>query len=167
MAKFLKDILGEVAQPKAGDEKRFKDKHEVQDTEYPAKDTDVVLNARKAKKDKSRAADTSTQDQEDMYEEHEYQSAVEEIANILSEDDETFNESVVEDITNISLTKKEQFVKLNDGTEIEVDPETAESIVSVLEDLSPENKKTFVDSLQRDEESFLRMVDFAISMREE
>ena len=162
MAKLLKNILGEVAQPKAGDEKRFKEKHEVQDTAYPAKDTDDVLNARKAKKDKTRTADTEPKDQEDMYE-----SVINEIANILAEDDISFTESVVEAITNIKTTNKEQFVKLNDGTEIEVDPETADSIVNVLEFLSPENKQAFVSSLEKDEESFLRMVDFAISMRDE
>ncbi len=162
MAKLLKNILGEVAQPKAGDEKRFKDKHEIQDTPYPAKDADEVLNARKSKKDKTRQADLDPQEQEDMYE-----AAFNEVAIILSEDEDIVLENVVETIQNISKNKKEEYVTLNDGTEIEVDPETADSIVNVLEFLTPENQKVFVSSLEQDEESFLRMVDFAISMRDQ
>jgi len=166
MAKLLKDILGEVAQPKAGDEKRFKEKHIVQDMPHPAK-SDDVLNARKMKKDKTKLTHMSPEEEKDMYEESEFDSAFNVIADILDEDEEeTFVEGIVDTIQTIAKTKQEQFVKLNDGTEIEVDPETADSIANILEYLNDDNKSLFVSSLEKDEESFLRMVDFAVSMRD-
>lgn len=166
MAKFLKDILGEVAQPKAGDEKRFKEKHVVGDKPYPGAGTDDVLNARKAKKDKSKLTHMTPDEEESMYEETEFDNAINVIADILAEDDEElFVEGIVDTLSLISKTKKEQYVKLNDGTEIEVDSDTADSIVNVLEYLNDDNKAVFVNSLEKDEESFLRMVDFAVSMR--
>lgn len=166
MAKFLKDILGEVAQPKAGDEKRFKEKHVAGDKPYPGAGTDDVLNARKAKKDKSKLTHMTPDEEESMYEETEFDNAINVIADILAEDDEElFVEGIVDTLSLISKTKKEQYVKLNDGTEIEVDSDTADSIVNVLEYLNDDNKAVFVNSLEKDEESFLRMVDFAVSMR--
>jgi len=53
MAKTLRQIL-EVAEPKAGDEKRFKDKHVVQKTRNPAykdeAEEDAVYQATNVKK---------------------------------------------------------------------------------------------------------------------
>lgn len=174
MAKFLKDIL-EVAEPKAGDEKRFKEKHIVQDNPYPAKGTDDVLNARKAKKDKTKLSHMSKEEEEDMYEDvgvdfNSYMSGVESLLDeddLLEIDGDEFAEGVVETIQSIVSSGSSDFVLLDDGTEIEVDTETASSIAEVLGALTQENRDKFVDTLGKDQESFLRMVDFAISMRGE
>jgi hypothetical protein len=72
MAKTLRQIL-EVAEPKAGDEKRFKDKHVVQKTRQPAykdeAEEDAVFKATNVKKDKTKKAGDHTEgDDAKMYE---------------------------------------------------------------------------------------------------
>jgi hypothetical protein len=169
MAKNLKDILGEVADPQGGDEKAFKDKHTVQDTAYPAKDTDNVLNARKAKKDKTKRTHLSKEDEEVAYEEVNLSSLMSVVEEILQEEEflNELEEGILEDIRTISEGEDESFIELKDGTEIEVDPETASAITDVVEFLNDANRDKFLERLEKDQESFLRMVDFAISMRGE
>lgn len=163
MAKNLRDILGEVAEPKAGDEKRFKAKHVVQDNPYPAKGTDDVLNARKAKKDTTKLSHMSKEEEEDMYEEA--LAVVDEIFEELTE--EALVEGILEDIHTIAESEKANFITLADGSELEVDPDTAEAIANVVEFLNDENREKFLARLEESEESFMRMVDFAVSMRGE
>jgi hypothetical protein len=169
MAKNLKDILGEVADPKGGDEKAFKDKHIVQDTAYPAKDTDNVLNARKAKKDKTKRTHVSKDEEEVAYEEFNISSLMSVVEEILKEEEfiGELEEGILEDIRTISEGEDESFIELKDGTEIEVDPETASAITDVVEFLNDANRDKFLERLEKDQESFLRMVDFAVSMRGE
>lgn len=56
------------AEPKMADEKKFKDKHVAKVTDYPVKGTSDVLNARKAKKDNTKAAGYHGTDDEKVYE---------------------------------------------------------------------------------------------------
>ena len=168
MAKLLKDILGEVAQPKAQGEKDFKDKHEVQDNPYPAKDTDDVLNARKQKPSKGGASKTkkthmSKEEEETVYESEENVWDV--IDEILEEDeDDELVEAVIDTLRNIVKTNKEGYVLFDDETEMEVDPVTAKAIDDVFEMLSDDNAVKFTENLNKDQESFLRMVYFAVSV---
>lgn len=55
-------------EPKSPDEKRFKDKHVVQVTDYPVAGTSDVLNAKTMKKDMSKAAGYHETEDEDVYE---------------------------------------------------------------------------------------------------
>lgn len=163
MAKNLRDIIGEVAEPRAGDERRFKAKHVVQDNPYPAKGTDDVLNARKAKKDKTKLTHTTTKEEEDMYEE-----AISIVDELFEEEfDLDLAEGILEDIHTIAESEEANFITLQDGTEIEVDPETAEAISNVVEFLNDTNREKFLARLEESEDSFMRMVDFAVSMRGE
>lgn len=169
MAKNLRDILSEVAAPKGGDEQAFKDKHVAQDTPYPGKGTDDVLNARKAKKDKTKRTHMSKEEEETAYEEVDLTDAMSIVEEILDEADfiDELEEGILEDIKTISEGEDESFIELQDGTEIEVDPETASAITDVVEFLNDDNRAKFLDRLEKDQESFLRMVDFAVSMRGE
>jgi len=167
MAKSLRDILGEVAQPKAQGEKDFKDKHVVQDNPYPAKGTDDVVNARKQKPAKGGAAKTKKTHMEKEEEETVYENVEDVIDEILAEDDveeDELVEAVIDTIRNIVKTNKEGFVLFDDETEMEVDPVTAQAIDQVFEMLSDDNAVKFTENLNKSQESFLRMVDFAVSV---
>jgi len=166
MAKLLKDILNEVAEPKSGDEKNFKDKHVKQDTPYPAKGTDDVLNARKQKKDKTKLTHMDKKEEEDVYESEEFEDVFDVVDDILSEDDsDELVEAVIDTIRSIVKTGEQGYVLFDDETEMEVDPVTASAIEDVFEMLSDDNAVKFTENLNKDQESFLRMVDFAISVR--
>lgn len=160
MAKKLSDIIGEVAEPKAGDEKNFKDKHVVQDNPYPAKGTDDVLNARKAKKDTSKLTHKTKEEEEEVYE-----SVMSIVNDIFEEEFVNIEEGVLDDILTVVESDKPQFITLNDGTELEVDPDTASAIANVVEFLNDTNREKFIARLEESEDSFMRMVDFAVSMR--
>ena len=164
MAKLLKDILGEVAEPKAQGEKDFKEKHVVQDSPYPAKGTDDVLNARKAKKDKTKKTHMEKDEEKAVYESQE--DVLDVIDDILSEDeDDALIEAVIDTIRSIVKSGEQGYVLFDDETEMEVDPVTASAIEDVYEMLSDDNAVKFTENLNKDQESFLRMVDFAISVR--
>lgn len=164
MAKLLKDILGEVAEPKAQGEKDFKEKHVVQDSPYPAKGTDDVLNARKAKKDKTKKTHMDKDEEKTVYESQE--DVLDVIDDILSEDeDDALIEAVIDTIRSIVKSGEQGYVLFDDETEMEVDPVTASAIEDVYEMLSDDNAVKFTENLNKDQESFLRMVDFAISVR--
>lgn len=176
MAKTLKDILQEVAEPKSGDEKRFKDKHITQDNPYPSKGTDDVLNARKSKKDKTKKTHMSREEEEDMYESADDFDSAAVLDAILDELEDDEVESIAEEegfvleagvLDQLKDIDDMGYVLLDDGTEIEVDVETASAIQEVASSLTDENLAKFEDNLKKDQESFLRMVDFAISMRGE
>jgi NADH dehydrogenase/NADH:ubiquinone oxidoreductase subunit G len=174
MSKKLKDIIGEVAQPDSPDEKEFKDKHIVKDTPYPAKGTDDVLNARKGEKGKAKKTKIthiSKEEEEQVYEEVSQDDLMALVDEILEEDydilEQLIDEGILEDIKTIAEGEDEHFIELKDGTEVEVDPQTASAISDVVEFLNDTNRDKFIERLEESEESFMRMVDFAISMRGE
>jgi hypothetical protein len=66
--KTFKDIINEVAEPKGGDEKRFKAKHVVAKYDHPAAE-DEQFTAKGVKKDKSKKASYKDDKDEEVYEE--------------------------------------------------------------------------------------------------
>lgn len=64
--KTFKDILNEVAEPRGGDEKRFKDKHVVAKYDHPSAEEDQFVAKTKKKK---READLEAGKDEEIYEE--------------------------------------------------------------------------------------------------
>jgi len=149
MAKSLKTIL-EVAEPKPGDEKRFKDKHVIQKTKHPAykddSEEDAVFTGSNVKKDKTKkAGDHSEGEDAAMYE-------------------ETLYEGVVDTLKNIVKTRKEQEVKFKNGSTMDVDPRTAKMVLDVHSQLGGANARKFKESLEKGESHFMKMVDFAGSV---
>ena len=65
--KTFKDLLNEVAEPKGGDEKRFKDKHITAKMDHPSAEEDQFVAKTKKKK---READLEDGEDEDLYESH-------------------------------------------------------------------------------------------------
>ena len=68
MAKTLSQFMTEVAQPKSEDEKAFKDKHVVAQTDDANGNGDDVFKAEKVKKDKTKNAGYHDKDDEKVYE---------------------------------------------------------------------------------------------------
>ena len=147
--KRLSEILEAVGElkhhgrDKAEGEKQFKKKHtdNIQDKEYPAKDTDKVLNARDQKKDTSKITHLSREEEEAMYEAAEVSTVLESVEGIY-ESEEPAN------------------IILEDGTEISVDPETAEVVLEVFDSLSEENQDKFLELLEQSKDTFVDLVDF-------
>tara|TARA_R110000822_G_scaffold3972_2_gene16953 strand:- start:812 stop:1276 length:465 start_codon:yes stop_codon:yes gene_type:complete len=149
--KHLKDILEAVGElkhhgrDKAEGEKEFKKKHtdNIDDREYPAKGTDDVLNARKAKKDHSKKADLSKEEEKIAYEGYEEAG------------------DLIEQLLDIAEVDAAQPLGLMDGTEVTIAPDLAEHLAYIIDQLSDDNQDTFVEMLLKDEDSFIQMVDFA------
>lgn len=147
--KRLSEILEAVGElkhhgrDKAEGEKQFKKKHtdNIQDKEYPAKDTDKVLNARDKKKDTSKITHLSKEEEEAMYEAAEVSTVLESVEGIY-ESEETSN------------------IILEDGTEVSLDPETAEVVLEVFDSLSEENQDKFLELLEQSKDTFVDLVDF-------
>jgi copper chaperone CopZ len=147
--KRLSEILEAVGElkhhgrDKAEGEKQFKKKHtdNIQDKEYPAKDTDKVLNARDQKKDTSKITHLSKEEEEAMYEAAEVSTVLESVEGIY-ESEETSN------------------IILEDGTEVSLDPETAEVVLEVFDSLSEENQDKFLELLEQSKDTFVDLVDF-------
>lgn len=147
--KRLSEILEAVGElkhhgrDKAEGEKQFKKKHtdNIQDKEYPAKDTDKVLNARDQKKDTSKITHLSKEEEEAMYEAAEVST-------------------VLESVEGIYETEEAANIILEDGTEISVDPETAEVVLEVFDSLSEENQDKFLELLEQSKDTFVDLVDF-------
>lgn len=157
--KHLKDILAEKkmdlphhGRDKAVGEKEFKKKHtdNIQDSPYPAKGTDDVLNARSMKKDTSKPTHKTKEEEEAMYEE---------AAEDLPLD-------IFEQLVVISENEETMLVTFDDGQELEVDPETADALLACFEELSDDNSEYFLGLLESSD-SFIELVDFANEAIEE
>ena len=150
--KRLSEILEAVGKlkhhgrDKAEGEKLFKKIHtdNIQDKEYPAKDTDKVLNARNQKKDTSKITHLSKEEEEAMYEAAEVSTVLESVEGIY-ESEEAAN------------------IILEDGTEVSLDPETAEVVLEVFDSLSEENQDKFLELLEQSKDTFVDLVDFCYS----
>lgn len=73
------------------------------------------------------------------------------------------SEAVIDDLRKIVKSKSIKRVKLGDGTQPRVDLTTASALVQVHDKLNPANAKKFADALGKDENMFMKMVDFAFS----
>jgi|TARA_R110000764_G_scaffold238763_1_gene336431 hypothetical protein len=152
--KHLRDILEAVkdlphhGRDKAEGEKQWKKKHtdNIDDREYPAKGTDDVLNARKAKKDHSKKADLSKDEEKTAYEE--YSTA----------------EDIIEQLLDMAEVDADQSFSLMSEEEVMIAPNLAEHLVYVIDQLDEANREDFIELLLRDEESFAKMVEFALGV---
>lgn len=70
-------------------------------------------------------------------------------------------ESVIDQLKSITTSKKDNKVKLEDGSTVDVDPISASAIVKTYNALNGQNKKKMEDSLSKDEVSFVKILDFA------
>jgi 23S rRNA pseudoU1915 N3-methylase RlmH len=81
----------------------------------------------------------------------------------MKEETEELGESVIDDLRKIVKTKSAKDVKFKDGQKLKVDMTTASAMVQVHDKLKSSNAKKFADSINKNENMFMKMLDFAFS----
>ena len=154
--KSFKDMVKEtVYKPKSPDEQRFMDQHTVDTKDYPVKQK-----AKDAIVKKKRIADRDSVESEKDYD----QAYAKEDLNLdVSEETEELSEAVIDDLKKIVSSKSAKDVKFSDGTTLKVDMFSASAITKVYDALNTANKKKFADAINKNEQSFMKMMDFAFS----
>ena len=71
---------------------------------------------------------------------------------------EFIQEDVVSDLKKISKSKKDMEIKLGDGSEIPIDPMTAEIFVKYIEGLKSSEQKKVINQIQRTERGFMKVL---------
>ena len=71
---------------------------------------------------------------------------------------EFIKEDVMKDMRKISKSKKDMEIKLDDGTEIPIDPMTAEIFVKYIEGLKSSEQKKVINQIQRTERGFMKVL---------
>ena len=71
---------------------------------------------------------------------------------------EFIQEDVVSDLKKISKSKKDMEIKLSDGSEIPIDPMTADIFVKYIEGLKSSEKKRVINQIQRTERGFMKVL---------
>ena len=153
MAKFLKDIISEVAQPKSEGDKNFVDKHVKQEVDLPFKDGKKIwdiLNGGTMDKDHSKMSSYKDGEDEAVYEE--------------VENSEEILEGIIDTLRQVVESEKPLQIKFKDGNVLDVDVETASKLVAVSEELADNNLDIFIKSLEESEVSFMKMLDFAATV---
>ena len=67
-------------------------------------------------------------------------------------------EDVMRDLKKISKSKKDMEIKLGDGSEIPIDPMTAEIFVKYIEGLKSSEQKKVINQIQRTERGFMNVL---------
>lgn len=177
--KTFKQLISEVAEPKAGDEKRFKDKHMVAKTNHPAAEEDQFTAKTNKKK---RLADLDKGEDEEVYEEAQPKWKVaigkkhytvvgrntaeaSKKAKMIA--DKEGNRGVpgkVERMTEeVELDEafKMGSMKLKDGKTVKLSKEEAEAVNSLFKELNSSNKKRMQDEMMKNESGYDKVVKFA------
>ena len=71
---------------------------------------------------------------------------------------EFIQEDVVSDLKKISKSKKDMEIKLGDGSEIPIDPMTAEIFVKYIEGFKSSEQKKVINQIQRTERGFMKVL---------
>ena len=151
MAKLLKDIISEVAQPESEGDKNFKDKHVVQDTYPPFQDGKKIwdiLNGNTMKQDHSKISGYKDGQDQEVYEENE----------------EEITEGIIDSLRQVVESDTPLQITFKDGKVLDVDVETASKLISVSEELADKNLEIFIKSLEESDVSFMKMLDFAATV---
>lgn len=134
---------------KSPDEQNFADKHMVDKKDLPD-DYKVPKPEKDAKKDKTKKADRTEKEDEEVYEQ-------------IDAELESLDEAVLDSLRNIVKKKGAQTVKFGDGSRSKVDAFTASALVQVYDKLNKQNQKKFADTINKTQDGFMKMMDFAMS----
>ena len=146
--KSFKQIVSEtVNKPIAPEEQNFIDQHgkEVKDYPVPQK-TSSTPDKKKRKADRDQAE--SEKDYDQAY---------------VKEENEELSEAVMDTLNSIVKKKQAQTVKFANGDKVTVDMTTANVMTKLHDALNDSNKKKFADSINKSEQMFMKMMDFAFS----
>ena len=81
---------------------------------------------------------------------------------VMAKEENDLTERVVDTLKKISDRKQTMPVKFKNGKTIPVDPKSASAILKVHNQLNTANAKKMRDSLEKGEQSFMKMLDFAM-----
>lgn len=134
---------------KSPDEQNFADKHMVDKKDLPD-DYKVPDQDKETKKDKTKKADRSEKEDEAVYEQ-------------IDAELQSLDENVLDSLRNIVKKKGAQTVRFGDGSRSKVDAFTASALVQVYDKLNKQNQKKFADTINKTQDGFMKMMDFAMS----
>ena len=75
--------------------------------------------------------------------------------------EEPLEEDVEKQLRAVVKKKREADIKFKSGTSVPIDPEAASTILKTLDSLNSTNKKKMRDNMNKDTQSFLKILDFA------
>lgn len=130
--KTFRQLVNEVAEPKGGDEKNFKDKHIVAKYPHPRAEDEQFV-AKNVKKDKSKKASYEEGEDEEVYEEVEY----------IDEDMFT------------------GLQRLKDGSSVRISKEDNEVLVSLFKELKGSNREKMKEKMMSGKKGFNEILSFA------
>ena len=88
--------------------------------------------------------------------------------NQAKEDEEFAEEDIIENIIEtmqrVLDTEKEHSFTFKNGDVLDIDHDTAERLMSVYEELNDENRDQFVNSLERNQNHFMKLLDFSATV---
>ena len=141
---------GETDAATADGIQNFVDKHLIQKIGLPDGYKEAEVIDFKKEVEKNRSADYSETDAQDVYEE-------------IDAELESLDESVLDSLRNIVKKKGAQTVRFGDGSRSKVDAFTASALVQVYDKLNKQNQKKFADTINKTQDGFMKMMDFAMS----
>ena len=78
-------------------------------------------------------------------------------------DESVIKEDVINMLRTISKKKKEMNIKFASGTEVPIDPDSANVLLKTYDSLNSSNKKKMQMNMNKDTKSFMKVLDFAFS----
>ena len=79
------------------------------------------------------------------------------------EEETEISEDVINMLRTISKKKKEMNIKFASGTEVPIDPDSANVLLKTYDSLNSSNKKKMQMNMNKDTKSFMKVLDFAFS----
>ena len=79
------------------------------------------------------------------------------------DEEKQIKEDVINMLRNISKKKKEMKIKFDSGTEVPIDPDSANVLLKTYDSLNSSNKKKMQMNMNKDTKSFMKVLDFAFS----
>lgn len=193
MKSFKEMVSETVNPPKSPDEKRFAAKHVVDKKDHPAAtETQFTSDKKKdaSKKASYKPGEDEAVYEEDGKMSEAQMKKREEIVKSMKKKQADFkekygdrwkevmyatankmamkeeaelHEDVAADLKKIVSKKQAADVKFADGDTLKVDMQTANALLKVHDALNSANKKKFADAINKNENMFMKMVDFAWS----
>jgi hypothetical protein len=179
--KTFKQLVNEVAEPKAGDEKRFKAKHMVAKYDHPAAEEDQFT-ADKVKKDKSKLSGHKDGEDEEVYEEAQPKWKVQigkKHYTVVGRNTAEANRKAqalakkegnagvggkiqrVSEEVELDEAFKMGSMKLKDGKTVKLSKEEADAVNNLFNELNSSNKKRMQEEMMKNKSGFDKVLRFA------
>ena len=172
--KTFKQLVSEVAEPRGGDEKRFKAKHVVAKTKHPVADDDQFV--AKQKKDKSKPAGYHDGEDAEVYESagadihtkradkkavivHDVDSRTGQSKTIVKK--QRAGEIKVEQVEYMEEDMFTGLHKLKDGSSVRVDKKQNEMLTALFKELKGSNRDKMKEKMMSGKKGFGEILAFA------